>query len=197
LLIVVGLECVIALPLLAVVYQDYMWTRPDTRLVAKEWTEANIPSGAKILLDGMRYRFVQSPPLTPDKPTVDHRVAQASEARRLSRGISRQTLALYAKAMHQVKGPTYRLYSTVWGLEVEDLDYYVRACFDYIITSSSNVGRYIGESGRKRFPKSARFYEQLNTDSRLRIAYSIMPVPWKSSGPIITVYKVIPACGAS
>ena len=95
---------------MAVVYQDYMWTRPDTRLVAKEWIEANIPSGAKILVDGMRYRFVQSPPLNPDKSTVDHRVAQASEAGRLSRGISRQTLALYAKAMNQVKGPTYRLH---------------------------------------------------------------------------------------
>ena len=196
-LMVVGLACVIVFPLMAVVYQDYMWTRPDTRLVAKEWIEANIPSGAKILLDGMRYRFVQSPPLNPDKSTVDHRVAQASEAGRLSRGISRQTLALYAKAMNQVKGPTYRLHSTVWGLEVEELDYYVQTCFDYIITSSLNSERYVGEIYQKRFPKSAQFYEQLKTDSRFQVVYSIAPIPWKRNGPIITVYEVLPSCRKS
>jgi Dolichyl-phosphate-mannose-protein mannosyltransferase len=196
-LIVAGLAGVITLPLTAVVYQDYMWTRPDTRLVAKEWTEANIPSGAKILLDGMRYRFVQSPPLNPDMSTVDHRVAQASEARRVSRGISRQTLALYAKAMYQVKGPTYRLHSTVWGLEVEELDYYVQTCFDYIITSSFNSERFVGEIYQKRFPKSARFYEQLKTDPRFTVVYSIVPIPWKRNGPVITIYKVPPSCSES
>jgi 4-amino-4-deoxy-L-arabinose transferase-like glycosyltransferase len=196
-LVLTGLTCIIAFPLMAVVYQDYMWTRPDTRAVAKEWIEANIPSGAKILADGMRYRFVQSPPLNPDKSTVDHRVAQASETRRLSRGISQQTLTLYAKAMNQVKGPTYRLHSTVWGLEVEDLDYYVLTCFDYIVTSSSNSDRYVGESSRQRFPKSARFYEQLTTDSRFQVIYSIASVPWKRNGPIITVYKVLHTCSES
>jgi hypothetical protein len=196
-LVMAGLTGVTILPLMAVVYQDYMWTRPDTRVVAKEWIEANIPSGAKILADGMRYRFVQSPPLNPDKSTVDHRVAQASEARHVSRGVSRQTLTLYAKAMSQVKGPTYWLHSTVWGLEVEALDYYILTCFDYIVTSSLNSERYVGEVYRRRFPKSAQFYEQLKTDPRFQAVYSIEPVSWKRNGPLITVYKVLPACGES
>jgi 4-amino-4-deoxy-L-arabinose transferase-like glycosyltransferase len=196
-LVIAGLTGVCVFPLLAIVYQDYMWTRPDTRAVAKEWIEANISAGATILSDGMRYRFVQSPPLNPDKSTVDRRVAEASEARRLSRGVSQQTLTLYAKAMAQVEGPTYRLHSTVWGLEVEDLDYYVLKCFDYIITSSSNSARYVGEIYRKRFPKSARFYEQLKTDSRFPVIFSIAPVPWKRNGPIITVYRVLSTCNES
>jgi hypothetical protein len=99
--------------------------------------------------------------------------------------------------MYQVKGPTYRLHSTVWGLEVEELDYYVQTCFDYIITSSFNSERYVGEIYQKRFPKSARFYEQLKTDSRFQIVYSIAPVPWRRNGPIITVYKVLPSCSES
>jgi 4-amino-4-deoxy-L-arabinose transferase-like glycosyltransferase len=191
------LACVVVVPLIALVRQDYMWTRPDTRVLAKEWIEANIPSGAKILMDGMRYRFVQSPPLNPDQSTVAYRVTQASEAGRLSRGVSRQTLALYAQAMNQVKGPTYKLHSTVWGLAVEDLSYYIQACFDYIITSSSNSERYIGEINRKRFPKSARFYEQLKADANFQVAYSIAAVPWKRDGPVITVYKVLRYCSES
>jgi hypothetical protein len=148
-------------------------------------------------MDGMRYRFVQSPPLNPDRSTVNRHIAQASAAGRLSRGVSQQTLALYAKAMNQVKEPTYELHSTVWGLEVEDVDYYVQACFDSIITSSSNSERYVGEVNQKRFPKSARFYEQLKTDPRFQIVYSVAPAPWKRSGPIITVYKVHAPCSES
>jgi hypothetical protein len=196
-LIAVGFTCVVALPLMHLVHQDYMWTNPDTRILAKEWVETNIPSGSKILMDGMRYRFVQSPPLNPDSSTAARRVVQASEARRLSRGVSRSTLDLYAKAINQVQGPTYRLYSTVWGLGVEHVNYYVQACFEYIITSSSNSERYEGEIARQRFPKSASFYAQLQTDSRFQVVYSIAPAPWKQEGPVITVYKVFSTCGAS
>jgi 4-amino-4-deoxy-L-arabinose transferase-like glycosyltransferase len=196
-LILAGLACVVVIPLMNLMYQNYMWTKPDTRVLAKEWVETNIAPGAKILMDGMKYRFRQSPPLNPDKSTVDRLVAQASNAKRLSRGLSGQTLILYSKAMNQIDGPTYELYSTVYGLEVEDTDYYIHTCFDYIITSSLNSRYYTEESSRLRFPKSAQFYEQLKSDARFQVIYSIEPLPWKSSGPVITVYKILPACGAS
>jgi 4-amino-4-deoxy-L-arabinose transferase-like glycosyltransferase len=193
----VGFACVIIASLVALVRQDYMWTKPDTRELAKVWIEENVPSGAKILMDGMRFRFVQSPPLQPDPSTVARRVTQASEAERLSRGVSQRTLALYAEAMAQVTGPTYALHSTVWGLQVEDPAHYVQACFDYIITSSDISQRYAHGSARQRFPKSARFYDQLPTDPRFRVVYAVGPVPWHSRGPAITVYKVLPTCEGS
>jgi 4-amino-4-deoxy-L-arabinose transferase-like glycosyltransferase len=189
-LMVTGFTCVVVVPLFSLMYQDYMWTKPDTRVLAKEWIEANIPSGTKILMDGMRYRFIPSPPLNPDRSTVEHSVVRAGEARRLSRGVSRQTLALYAEAMSQIDGPLYKLHSTVHGLGVEDLDYYVRNCFDYIVTSSYVSERYAEETTRARFPKSAQFYEQLRTNPRAQVVYSVGAVPWKRGGPLITVYKV-------
>ena len=210
-LIAPGLACVVALPLVVLIRQDYEWTKPDTRVIAKGWIEANLPAGSKILMDGMRYRFVQSPPLWPDQITVARLAAQAGgESERINRtgvqsylpgeagwgGASKGTWTLYAEAMKRVKGPTYALHSTVYGLGVEDLTYYVQACFDYIIISSYNSRRYTSDINRKRFPRSAQFYGGLNTDSRFRVVYSVAPIPWKRPGPVITAYKV-PPCRTS
>jgi hypothetical protein len=193
-----GLACVVIPPLLALVRYDYELTKPDTRILAKEWIEAHVPSGAKILMDGLRYRFMVSPPLIPNETVITRQVTQAAqEGSQLSRGVSQRALALYAEAMAQMQGPKYELHSTVWGLKVDDLTYYVQTCFDYIITSSENAERYTHGRGRQRFPKSAQFYEQLPTDPRFRVLYSVAPVSWQSRGPTITVYKVLPPCEAS
>jgi len=34
-----GLTCIVALPFITFVRQDYEWTLPDTRVLAKEWIE--------------------------------------------------------------------------------------------------------------------------------------------------------------
>jgi hypothetical protein len=210
-LVAPGLTCVVALSLFLLIRQNYEWSQPDTRVISKEWIEANLPAGSKILLDGMRYRFVQSPPLRPDQATVARLAARAGgESEVINRtgaqsylpgeagwgGASNGTWTLYAEAMQRVKGPTYALHSTVYGLGVEDLDYYVEACFDYIIVSSYHSRRYSSENSRQRFPKSARFYDGLKTDSRFRVVYSVSPIPWKRPGPAITVYQV-PPCRTS
>jgi hypothetical protein len=82
----------------------------------------------------------------------------------------------------------------VFGLQVQDLNYYVQACFDYVITSSSITKRFDYQVNQERFPKSVRFYKQLQTDDRFRVVYEAMPVRWQSSGPTIRVYEVDSAC---
>lgn len=188
-----GLGSVAALPFFLLVQHDFLCTRPDTRVLAKQWVEANAPAGAKILMDGMRFRFIQSPPLSPNPSTVARRLAGLNSG---ELSISPRLLSLYAEAMQQVRGPTYELHSTVYGLEVEDLDYYVRACFNYIIVSSYNEKRYASELNSTRFPKSARFYQQLKRDPRFRRVYSAAPTPWKNPGPAITVYALSPGCAS-
>jgi hypothetical protein len=194
---IIGLMCVVAVPFIAIVRQDIEWTKPDTRLVAKQWIESNIPSGAKILADGYQYRFIPSPPLTPQKTVVDRQIAGVSEEADRFRGASQQTLKFYAEAMESVQGPTYDLHSTVWGLAVKDPIYYAQRCFDYIITSSYIAGRYARGINQQRFPTSANFYNQLDTDPSLRKIYSVKPVSWERSGPTITIYRVVPVCQTS
>lgn len=194
-LAVPGFACLVAFPLAALVYQDYMWTKPDTRVVAKEWIEANVPSGAKILMDGAKYRFVMSPPLQPNDAVIERRIERAKhEGARLSRGVSSKALTLYAKAMRQLEGPAYDLHSTVWGLQVKEPRHYVDACFDYIVTSSEITKRYVRETDRQRFPNSARFYDQLAQASDFHLVYKAEPVPWMRRGPVIHVYEVGSSC---
>jgi hypothetical protein len=191
----IAVALIIAVPLLALIRQDYMFTRPDTRVLAKDWIEKNIPSGSKILIDGMRYRLIQSPPLNPDESTVERRITRAEGPRRVSRGVSQDTLALYAEAMSKVSGPKYDLHSTVYGLDVKDLSYYPQECFDYIITSSQVSNDFVAPSRVQKYPTSARFYRQLPTDPRFSAIYSVKPVPWAIQGPAITVYEVLSNCG--
>ena len=91
-----------------------------------------------------------------------------------------------------MSGPSYELHSTVYGLEVRDIDEYVRESFDYVVISSFNEKRYASEADRARYPKSARFYEQVRTDPRLHVVFSIEPALWRRSGPALTVYAIKP-----
>jgi hypothetical protein len=191
-----ALACVAALPVTALARQNYEWTQLDTRVVAKQWIEKNIPSGAKILMDGYQNRFTPSPPLTPNKSVVLRQIAGiASEPTRF-RGVSQRTLKLYAEAMESVPGPSYDLHSTVWGLAVEEPSNYVHRCFDYIITSSLITNRYTQEINERRFPNSVKFYEELDSVPYLRKIYAVEPVPWQRGGPTITVYEVLSSCTA-
>src|SRR5690606_36573664 len=103
--IAAGVVVISAFPVVSLLKHNYMWTRPDTRVIAKDWIEANVPSGAKVLMDGMEYRFIQSPPLVPDDATVERTVTRGKGGRAGSWGISDSTLELYAKAMAQLNGP--------------------------------------------------------------------------------------------
>ena len=197
-LMITIIACIIVIPLFSLVRQNYTWTRPDTRVLAKDWIESNIPSGAKILMDGMRYRFIGSPPLNPDHTTVERRVRGAlDQDGGLSRGISEKSLRLYSEAMSKIDGPRYDLHSTVWGIDVKELSFYPQMCFDYIVTSSYNSSRFLDQGVAKRFPLSAQFYSDLPVDPRFQTVFSIKPFPWKVQGPEITVYKVLHSCGGS
>ena len=163
-LMTAGLLCVTALPLVAIVRENVELTKPDTRVVAKEWIEANISARSKILMDGFQYRFVPSPPLTPDRASVVRQIEGVAQEAHRFRGVSQRTLKLYAEAMNGLNGPRYDLHSTKWGLIFNDPTYYKRGCFDYLITSSVISDRYLDGTRRQRFPSIAQFYANIKNE---------------------------------
>lgn len=181
---------VVAVSLFPLVRQNVTWTLPDTRVLAKDWIEANVAPDSKILMDGMRYRFIQSPPLLPNETAVSRRVGGAASEERLSRGVSDRTLELYATAMAQVEGPKYDLYSTVWGLGVEPLSYYPDHCFDYVVISSDNSRRFSSPGQTAEYPMSAAFYSNISTHQQYELVRSFHPAPWEIQGPAIDIYAV-------
>jgi hypothetical protein len=191
----IGLIAIIGPSMFALIEQNYTWTKPDTRVLAKAWIENHVPSDAKILMDGMQYRFIQSPPLTPNGVAVARRIEGVLDKDgRVSRGVSGNTLELYANAMAGLKGPKYDLHSTVYGLGVEELEYYAESCFDYIVTSSDISRRFQRAGYEDRYPLSARFYREIRTDPQFELVYSIQPVRWRVQGPEIDVYRVLSSC---
>jgi 4-amino-4-deoxy-L-arabinose transferase-like glycosyltransferase len=182
-----GLVAATGVSLFFTVRENVMLWTPDTRVLAKQWIESHVPPGSKILMDGMRFRFVQGVPLNGDRATVERRLA-ALETSELT--LSDQMLSLYREAATRIAGPTYDLHSTVYGLDVQDLDYYVRECFNYVVVSSFNEKRYAGEDDARRHPKSAQFYRDIKVDPRFRAVYTVDALMWQHVGPRITVYKV-------
>ena len=183
-----GVVGVGATSLFFAIREDVMLARPDTRVLAKQWIETHIPSGSKILMDGMRFRFVQGVPLNPDKDTVARRLADLGKSELV---LSGQMLSLYREAAQRIDGPTYDLHSTRYGLEVEELDEYVRSCFSYVVVSSFNEKRYLTEAATQRYPRSARFYRDIKADPRFHVVYAVEPIMWRQVGPTITVYQVM------
>jgi hypothetical protein len=177
-----------AVALFVTMREDVMLAKPDTRVVAKQWIESHVAPGSKILMDGMRFRFVQGVPLNGDRATLARRMADLEKSELT---LSNMMMVVYREAAARVDGPTYDLHSTVYGLEVEDLDHYVRSGFDYVIVSSFNEKRYATEGARREHPKSAQFYHDIKTDPRFQAIYVVEPIMWQQVGPTITVYKVI------
>jgi hypothetical protein len=196
-----GLICfllVVALPITAYVRYSFETRQPDTRIQAKLWIETNIPAGAKILIDGMQYRYIPSPPLNPDNDTLNRQISKAIETGgKIGRGVSDLALSIYKEAQEQIQGPKYDLYSTIYGVGLKEPSYYVRNCFDYVITSSYITRRFAPEKPRRElFPNAAYFYDTLLTNPSFELAYQIKPQPWKTSGPSIDVYRVATDCSA-
>jgi hypothetical protein len=183
-----GVAVVGAWSLFVTMREDVMLAKPDTRVLAKQWIEAHVPSGAKILMDGMRFRFVQGVPLNPDKTTVARRMADLEKSELT---LSNTMMLVYREAADRITGPTYELHSTMYGLEVEDLDHYVHGAFDYIVVSSFNEKRYASEAAASLHPASARFYRDIKTDPRFQAIYVVEPIMWRQVGPTITVYRVV------
>jgi len=175
-----------------IVRMDYTLSRPDSRVTAKQWLEAHAPDGARLLVDGMRFRYIQSPPLKPSPAALERQIAnlQGSELKYPKRFID-----LYREAKSALPGPAYDLHSTVYGLEVRALDDYVRECFDFVVTSSDVSERYTVEPLRSAHPQAARFYEALRSHPAFHEVYRVSGEPWVAPGPTITIYAVDSACG--
>ncbi len=191
-----SLAAIVAIPAAMLTRAMVEKSGSDTRISAKQWVEAHVPNGSRILMDGMQYRFSQSPPLNPDKESVTTKVKRASkEGEKLGRGVSDLALSVYQEAKGRARGPTYDIVSTVHGLQVKPIDYYVAQCYGYIITSDMVAGRYAeGGRGRELFPKSTQFYDSLSTDPRVRLVHEEHARHWHESGPTIRIYDVQTAC---
>lgn len=174
----------------------YTLTQKDTRTIAKEWIEENIPPYSKIALE--RY----SPPLKPDSESFlgtfnDEDTSEESSefytahnyykaVRKFFKSTSYSiTNGKYVKMAYEQISPftiTYRLKKfSVIG--IHPASFYREHKFEYVV-----LGFYPYLEFERYFPETAKNYVSITAEYELIKEI----LPQKGTGPVIEVYRLIP-----
>jgi 4-amino-4-deoxy-L-arabinose transferase-like glycosyltransferase len=193
--------------LIATIQKNLLINRPDSRLVAYRWLQANLPRGERILLDDY------GPPLNESRPAADR---LAATLRAMPPGPFTQHQGLRIDLLRRFPPPdgfNLDALGHQWWLPREksnaelrsnavDLDMgnplvsrqpwplaeYRREGVRYVVTNSFARSQYFTAGGRgERFPSFVRFYREL--DRTLRVQ-TFDPASWGGKGPDIWIYDL-------
>jgi hypothetical protein len=149
----------VAPEVLRIVHWHMLLARPDTRVVAGEWIEREIPNGARIAMEP----YSPAVRLSPDMV----RAQRARLGNSVAAEISRRRFDEFLASAAARDGQGYWLFR----LNTYDLDQLVRERVEYVVLSGFTYQRYQRACGR--YPEACRFYRQL--EERGRLIYSIEP----------------------
>ncbi len=182
---VVGMSLVILLAILPVsriAADNSLFTNKDTRAIANEWFEANVPAGAGVFIEGTRTRVTEGTvPLrnSPDniRKMIDYyRDAEPGKA------------TYFSIAIQNLEEPTYDLLLARMSEPLQDLQYYKEAGAEYFVL---RPGRYKGSRRGYEWPK---IVAQLRSDPEISMVKSFHPDPGTADGPYrgpyIEIYRV-------
>lgn len=165
----------------------------NTRYVAKEWIEANIPPGSKVLMDSGRSFNSSAPPIAENRASIERMLDYAkdniSKGKILQAIVDKNALVYYELLLKTVPEKSYDITSTLFGLHVETVDYYIANGYQYFIISQERKDNRTGEYARKNMPEIADFYESLDTDERIRLLRTISPTAI-NRGDTFLIYKL-------
>lgn len=185
----------------------------DTRTLAKEWVEAHIPAGSKILLDsattgpplnateGSLLRYFQraeQDKAIPTRPEVaqeafgNYQQYQLEAARRRARegvayDLDYMQLAWWRaeeSAPDLEEFPVFGVYRE----RIYTLEQLREAGFDYVIASSFQYRKYLTPEGEERWPSYYSFYRSL--DEELTLVQEFIADPIHQPGPDIKIYAM-------
>jgi hypothetical protein len=160
------------------VMQDYSLLLVDTRTIAKNWFEANVRPGAKVLVEGGK--------TGPKRESVQLRESRKSLERRIEywrKFEPRQAKFLEVKLATQ-NGTGYDL-ELVRLQSIETLDRYAAVGVEYFVVRPE----YFLES-RKAVSNAARLLEQLRTDPRVTLIHRFAPESRWHPGTTVEIYRL-------
>lgn len=167
----------------------------NTRVLAKEWIEANIPLGSRILMDSGKSINSFAPMIAENRLSIQRTLEEKRKA--LADGtlddptlIVDSTALLYYKLLLQsVPEKSYDITSTKFGLHVRPIDEYVREGYQYFVISQNMKTSRTTEFFAARHPEASAFYRALDHDRRLRLIRVVGPTP-RNRGDTYLIYKV-------
>ncbi len=182
----------------ASVQRSYSYTLEDTRTTAKNWIEANIPSGSKILMD----TYVNSPPIEMSQEQLE-RFYQIS----LSQNSYKEKYFKLKLETFQPEKPNYEIYlikrtaaeigslkeqveeaqktQDLISMEGSDADFAAlrKAAIEYIIVNSSSETNALTQH-----PHLGKFYHNIPTQTTLLKTFP--PKTKIHPGPALRLYKL-------
>jgi hypothetical protein len=173
-----ALAVLIAWPTWRVTVADHSLTLTDTRTVAKEWFESNVPAGTRVLVEGGK--------IGPKRETVQ--IGQSRES--LDRSIAfwrkaEPRQARFLEVKRAVAGSGGYDLELVQQQSIKPLDVYAAAGVEYFIVRPE----YFGES-RKAGPGATRLLQDLRSDPRVTLVRRFMPQSRYQLGDTVEIYRL-------
>ncbi len=179
------------------IYFNKALVETDSRTLAKEWVESNIPQGTKILLD-------------PSGPLLDDTLKNLTQKyeRAKERGLMKQDYyKLQIETVESKKTYDYVIISSPVYTSAErtkgnyeymqrhellnhDLNYFRNKGFKYVIISSFMYDEFYKERQKKEFPAYYNFYESLKSDTTRMKTFEGYPRVLGPHQPKVIIYKL-------
>jgi hypothetical protein len=182
-LAVIAVAVLAAWPVSEAITANHALTQVDTRTIAKDWFEANVPAGSRVLIEGGK--------TGPKRETLQLRESRSSLEDRIAywrEKEPRQAKFLeYKLAAHE--GGGYEL-ELVRLRELASLDEYAAAGVEYFVVRPDYFA-----AARKADAGAIRLLEELRSDSRVRLMRRFEPRSGTQPGSVVEIYRLDGAAG--
>jgi hypothetical protein len=155
-------------------------TQPDTRTIAKQWFEEQIPNGARVFIEGVK---IEPTSLTvPLQDTAENLREYAEFYRTREPG---KTKYLNFK-LQVLSGPSYDLELIVPAdLELHDLEHFKEAGIQYLVIRPEGFAH-----SRKKGVATSAFLDELNNDPDASLIKRFRKDSEGRTGPDIDIYRI-------
>ncbi len=181
-------------PIMNVISHELSLAGKNTRYLAKDWIEENIPAGSKILMDSGKSINSFAPPIAENNDSLERILSIAkkniSQGKIVHAMVDENALIYYELLIKTVPQKSYNITSTGFGLNVESINYYIQNEYQYFIVSKEMKINRSNEFMIKHYPKIADFYLSLDADPRIRLIKTISPSSI-NRGDVFYIYKVL------
>ncbi len=171
---------ILALPVSQVLQTEYYYTRPSTRLIAKEWIENNLPANSKIAMENY------GPHIRPGKEEYERRLAKL-EARGKPALKVRYLLENYDDSI-----PGFD-WEYIWKKKPKDpVRYLIENGFDYAIINERNYRAAYHKDSVILHPETTSYYQRYYDYlwSNFKPIKEFIPASKYALGSRITIFKL-------
>lgn len=166
---------------------------PNTRVLAKTWIENNIAPGSRILMDSGKSINSTAPLIAENRNSLQRTINSAKaniESGRIVHGMVDSNAIIYYELLLKTVPPiSYDITSTMFGLDVKSIDYYIQNQFEYFIISGSMLNARKTPAFRSRNHTVSSFYESIATDPRLKLLKVVKPTIF-GQGDTFYIFKL-------